>query len=59
MSSIVDYTDRTTCILFGDGCGVVLMEPNHEDLGDSAQEIFGADLALMQKQGALNKQHKA
>ena len=33
MSSIVDYTDRTTCILFGDGCGVVLMEPNHEDLG--------------------------
>jgi len=30
MSSIVDYTDRTTCILFGDGCGVVLMEPNHE-----------------------------
>ena len=33
MSSIVDYTDRTTCILFGDGCGVALMEPNEEDLG--------------------------
>src|SRR5690606_28630710 len=28
MSSIVDYEDRTTCILFGDGCGAVLLEPN-------------------------------
>ena len=27
MSSIVDYTDRTTCILFGDGAGAVLLEP--------------------------------
>ena len=27
MSSIVDYTDRTTCIIFGDGAGVVLLEP--------------------------------
>lgn len=33
MSSIVDYTDRTTCILFGDGCGAVLLEPNEEGLG--------------------------
>jgi 3-oxoacyl-[acyl-carrier-protein] synthase III len=33
MSSIVDYTDRTTCIIFGDGAGAVLFEPNHEGLG--------------------------
>jgi 3-oxoacyl-[acyl-carrier-protein] synthase III len=33
MSSIIDYTDRTTCIIFGDGAGAVLFEPNHEGLG--------------------------
>jgi len=33
MSSIVDYTDRTTCVLFGDGGGAVLLEPNTEGLG--------------------------
>lgn len=33
MSSIVDYTDRTTCIIFGDGGGAVLLEPNTEGLG--------------------------
>ncbi|GGW24602.1 beta-ketoacyl-ACP synthase III [Arenibacter certesii] len=33
MSSIVDYTDRTTCIIFGDGAGAVLFEPNTEGLG--------------------------
>lgn len=33
MSAIVDYTDRTTCVLFGDGGGAVLLEPNHEGLG--------------------------
>jgi len=33
MSSIVDYTDRTTCIIFGDGAGAVLLEPNEEGLG--------------------------
>lgn len=33
MSSIVDYTDRTTCVIFGDGAGVVLLEPNEEGLG--------------------------
>ena len=30
MSSIVDYTDRSTCILFGDGAGAVLLEPSNE-----------------------------
>ena len=33
MSSIVDYQDRTTCILFGDGAGAVLLEPTTENLG--------------------------
>lgn len=33
MSSIIDYTDRSTCILFGDGAGAVLFEPNNEGLG--------------------------
>jgi 3-oxoacyl-[acyl-carrier-protein] synthase-3 len=33
MSSIVDYTDRTTCIIFGDGAGAALFEPNEEGLG--------------------------
>ncbi len=33
MSAIVDYTDRTTCILFGDGAGAVLLEPSTEDVG--------------------------
>ncbi|WP_010521388.1 beta-ketoacyl-ACP synthase III [Aquimarina agarivorans] len=33
MSSIVDYTDRTTCIIFGDGAGAALFEPNDEGLG--------------------------
>ena len=33
MSSIVNYTDRTTCVLFGDGAGAILLEPNFEGLG--------------------------
>lgn len=33
MSSIIDYSDRTTCIIFGDGGGAVLLEPNTEGLG--------------------------
>ncbi|MGC4233123.1 MAG: beta-ketoacyl-ACP synthase III [Niabella sp.] len=33
MSAIVDYTDRATCIIFGDGAGAVLLEPNEEGLG--------------------------
>ena len=42
MSSIVDYTDRTTCILFGDGAGAVLLEPNTEGLGVK-DSIIGSD----------------
>ena len=33
MSSIIDYTDRTTCIIFGDGAGAALFEPNYEGFG--------------------------
>jgi 3-oxoacyl-[acyl-carrier-protein] synthase-3 len=33
MSAIMDYTDRTTCIIFGDGAGCVLLEPTTEDVG--------------------------
>jgi len=40
MSSIVDYTDRTTCIIFGDGAGAIMMEPTTEDVG-----IIDAELA--------------
>ncbi len=32
-SSMIDYTDRATCIIFGDGAGAVLFEPNEEELG--------------------------
>ena len=33
MSSIVDYTDRSTCIIFGDGAGAILLEPSEKGLG--------------------------
>jgi 3-oxoacyl-[acyl-carrier-protein] synthase-3 len=33
MSAIVDYTDRTTCVLFGDGAGAVMLEPTTEEHG--------------------------
>ena len=42
MSSIIDYTDRTTCIIFGDGGGAVLMEPNTEGYG-MQDEILRSD----------------
>ena len=33
MSSIIDYTDRTTCVIFGDGCGAVMLEPTTDGMG--------------------------
>jgi 3-oxoacyl-[acyl-carrier-protein] synthase III len=33
MSAIIDYTDRTTCIIFGDGAGCVLLEPTTDNIG--------------------------
>ncbi|HWG18932.1 MAG TPA: beta-ketoacyl-ACP synthase III, partial [Terracidiphilus sp.] len=45
MSSIIDYTDRSTCVLFGDGAGAVLIEPTAEDeigMIDFVHEIDGS-----------------
>ncbi len=44
MSSILDYTDRTTCVIFGDGGGAVMLEPNHDG--------FGVQDALLKGDGA-------
>jgi 3-oxoacyl-[acyl-carrier-protein] synthase-3 len=33
MSAIIDYTDRTTCVIFGDGAGAVLLEPDYDGYG--------------------------
>jgi 3-oxoacyl-[acyl-carrier-protein] synthase-3 len=44
MSSILDYTDRATCILFGDGAGAVLLEPAHGNEGilDFEHDVDGS-----------------
>lgn len=58
MSSILDYTDRSTCIIFGDGAGVVLLEPNTEGLGviDSILKVDGSGRKyLHQKAGGSVK----
>jgi 3-oxoacyl-[acyl-carrier-protein] synthase-3 len=58
MSSIVDYTDRTTCVLFGDGAGAVLLEPNTDNFGiiDSILRSDGSGRAyLHQKAGGSVK----
>lgn len=58
MSSIVDYTDRTTCIIFGDAGGAVMLEPTTEDLGiiDSAMYSDGSGrVHLHQKAGGSVK----
>lgn len=58
MSSIVDYTDRSTCIIFGDGAGAVLLEPNTEGFGvmDSILKSDGAGAKhLHQKAGGSRR----
>jgi len=44
MSSIIDYTDRATCVLFGDGAGAVILEPADDDSGliDFMHEVDGS-----------------
>jgi 3-oxoacyl-[acyl-carrier-protein] synthase-3 len=44
MTSILDWTDRTTCVLFGDGAGAVLLEPSPDETGilDFANEVEGS-----------------
>ena len=57
MSAIVDYTDRNTCVLFGDGAGAVLLEPNHDGYGvlDSIlrSDGSGAEFLHMKAGGSL------
>ena len=58
MSSIVDYTDRQTCCIFGDGAGAVLLEPTTEDFGilDSKLQSDGyGRIHLHQKAGGSVK----
>lgn len=70
MSSILNFEDRATCIIFGDGCGAVLLEPNTDGYGiiDSVLKSDGAGRAyLHQKAGGsvkpatietvMNKEH--
>jgi len=59
MSSILDYTDRNTCILFGDGAGAVLLEPTEDENYGIIDEMLyvdgsGAD-ALHMKAGGSRK----
>ena len=53
MSSIINYEDRTTCIIFGDGCGCALLEPNEEGLGvqDSILRTDGAGRNFLGMEG--------
>ncbi len=70
MSSIIDYTDRATCIIFGDGAGAVLFEPNIEGYGYQDEYLrtdgVGRDFLRIEAGGSLlpasektikNKQH--
>ena len=58
MSSIIDYTDRNTCIIFGDGGGCVMLEPNDEGFGiqDSILHMDGSGREFLYKKsgGSLN-----
>ena len=58
MSSIIDYTDRNTCVLFGDGAGGVLLEPtkNNNGIIDSIMGIDGAggEALIMPGGGSLH-----
>jgi len=58
MSSIVDYQDRTTCPIFGDGAGAVLLEPTHQQYGvmDEILQVDGSGRRhLHQKAGGSVK----
>ena len=58
MSSIVDYEDRTTCVIFGDGSGAVLLEPDHEGMGIQdailKSDGSGRDYLHMKGGGSIN-----
>jgi 3-oxoacyl-[acyl-carrier-protein] synthase III len=63
MSSIIDYTDRATCVIFGDGAGAVILEPAEDDsigLIDFIHEIDGSggEYLYMPGGGSLNPPSK-
>lgn len=53
MSSIIDYEDRTTCVIFGDGAGAVMLEPNNDGLGikDFILKSDGSGKEFLQQPG--------
>lgn len=53
MSAIVDYNDRSTCVIFGDGAGAVLLEPDATGFGiqDSILRVDGAGKKFLYQQG--------
>jgi 3-oxoacyl-[acyl-carrier-protein] synthase-3 len=57
-SSMIDYTDRSTCIIFGDGAGAVLFEPNNEGLGLQDEYLrsdgAGREFLLVKAGGSVN-----
>jgi 3-oxoacyl-[acyl-carrier-protein] synthase-3 len=71
MSSIIDYEDRATCVIFGDGAGAVLLEPSEEAIGimdsilktDGSGRFFlhqkaGGSLKPASHETVANKEHK-
>jgi 3-oxoacyl-[acyl-carrier-protein] synthase-3 len=58
MSSIIDYTDRNTCILFGDGAAAVMLEPTTEGVGIVDEYLrsdgYGRNFLNMEAGGSLN-----
>jgi 3-oxoacyl-[acyl-carrier-protein] synthase-3 len=58
MSSIVDYTDRSTCIIFGDGAGAVLLEPNTDGFGVKdailKNDGMGGKFLILKAGGSVN-----
>lgn len=59
MSCRIDYQDRNTCIIFGDGCGVVLLEPNTEGLGvlDAELHSDGSGVKYLHQKAGGSKIH--
>ncbi len=57
MSSIVDYTDRTTCVIFGDAAGAVLLEPDTDGHGviDSVLKADGVGGKYLNRKGGGSK----
>ena len=58
MSSIIDYKDRNTCVIFGDGAGAALFEPNEEGLGLQDEYLrsdgIGRDFLRIEAGGSLH-----